>query len=409
MTIEESLGALAAAVRARVPEIYDSIRTRLQYEYGDDSSMVRNPSLTAAEAETVTASLRDVLEYIDQEGASVTRASNETLREVQLAARAGVDLHHLLKASRAAQSTLWEFFLEEAHQLIDDPGQRATVLRHASARHFAWNDKVSASIIDTYQTENTAFSRQSQNRRKLSTLRALLAGLPIESSIFSYNLSGRHLAAVVSAGGGKIVARALGSVSKITPLVITDEDETDYIWVEWPSRLPSPREAVYNMVLPKGVRASFGTVSQGRDGFVASHRRATEAGMVAQELGRGMVWYEDVMLEALAMKDSVSVSAFIADELEILGLNQDPPSTFIETLEAYFASGYNAAAAAQCLGVHSRTVAYRLKLVEGKIGAAGLLRDELPVAIRLSRMEKAMNLEPGNYEDAPGLPLPPLI
>ncbi|MFJ5979262.1 PucR family transcriptional regulator, partial [Pseudarthrobacter oxydans] len=363
------------------------------------------PSAVPAESETITASLRDVLEYIGQGRVGATRASNETLREVRLAARAGVDLHHLLRGSRAAQATLWEFILEEAHRIIIDPLQRSKVLRHASASHFAWNDRVSASIIETYQMESTAFSRQSQNRRKLSSLRALLAGLPIDSTVFSYNLSGRHLAAVVSGEGVEAVARTLGAASRIRPLVITAEDETGYIWAEWSNRLPSP-QVVLADALPKDTRIAFGTLSEGVDGFVVSHRRALEAESVAQKLGTQVTWYEDVMLEALATRDLAAVTSFISDELGGLGLHQDPPSRLVETLEAYFASGQNAALAAQRLGVHSRTIAYRLKLIEAKIGSRGVLRDELPVAIRLWRMVDAMKLELGGLEESPALPQP---
>lgn len=405
MTIEEGLDELSVAVKARIPEIYDCIRARLQYAYEDYSTATRNASLTEAESETITASLRDVLEYIGQGRVGATRASNETLREVRLAARAGVDLHHLLRGSRAAQATLWEFVLEEAHRIIADPVRRSKVLRHASASHFAWNDKVSASIIETYQMESTAFSRQSQNRRKLSTLRALLAGLPIDSTVFSYNLSGRHLAAVVPGESTEAVARTLGTASRIRPLVITAEDETGYIWAEWSNRLPSPQVVLAN-ALPKDTRISFGTLSEGVDGFIVSHRRALEADSVAQKLGTQVTWYEDVMLEALAMRDLAAVTTFISDELGGLGLHQDPPSRLVETLEAYFASGQNAASAAQRLGVHSRTIAYRLKLIEGKLGARGVLRDELPVAIRLSRMVEAMKLELTGLEESPGLPQP---
>lgn len=408
MTIEEDLVELSTSVKARIPEIYDCIRARLQYEYEDYSSTERNPTLTAAEAETVAASLRDVLEYIGEAQPGHTRATNETLREVQLAARAGVDLHHLLKASRAAQSTLWEFLLEEAHRFISDPLQRSKVLRHASASHFTWNDEVSASIIQTYQKESSAFSRQSWNQRKLSALRALIAGLPIDSTVFPYNLTGRHLGVIVSGEGVEEVARALGRLTRIPPLVITAEDRTGYIWVEWSDRLPPPHEAVSDIFFPKGARVSFGTICEGAGGFVTTHRRALEADAVAYRLARRVTWYEKVMVEALAMRDLVAVGDFISDELGDLGMKQDPPGAFIETLEAYCACGYNAASAALHLGVHSRTIAYRLKQVESRIGANGLLRDEVPVAIRLFRMIEAMHLEYDIPKDSPGLPFPPL-
>lgn len=406
MTIEHGLDELSVAVKARIPEIYDRIRARLQYEYGHDPTTPRNSSLTAAEAETIAASLRDVLEYIGRGRVEATRASNEALREVRLAARASVDLHHLLKASRAAQSTLWEFILEEAHRIFSDPVLRSKILRHASASHFAWNDQVSASIIETYQMESTAFSRESQNRRKLSTLRALLAGLPIDSTVFSYNLSGRHLAAVVSGGGTEAVAKYLGTAARIPPLVITAENGSGYIWLGWSSRLPSPTDVISDMAIQEGSRVSFGTIGEGMAGFVVSHRRALEADSVAQKLGKQVTWYDNVMLEALAMRDLSAVKSFISDELGNLGLHQDAPNRLVETLEAYFAAGQNAAAAAQRLGVHSRTISYRLKLIEGKIGPNDLLREELPVAIRLSRMVDAMHLSHDSLEDSPGLPLP---
>ncbi|MFJ5979112.1 hypothetical protein [Pseudarthrobacter oxydans] len=48
MTIEEGLDELSAAVKARIPEIYDCIRARLQYAYEDYSTATRNSSLTEA-------------------------------------------------------------------------------------------------------------------------------------------------------------------------------------------------------------------------------------------------------------------------------------------------------------------------------------------------------------------------
>ena len=160
------------------------------------------------------------------------------------------------------------------------------------------------------------------------------------------------------------------------------------------------------MAIQEGSRVSFGTIGEGMAGFVVSHRRALEADSVAQKLGKQVTWYDNVMLEALAMRDLSAVKSFISDELGDLGLHQDAPNRLVETLEAYFAAGQNAAAAAQRLGVHSRTISYRLKLIEGKIGPNDLLREELPVAIRLSRMVDAMHLSHDSLEDSPGLPLP---
>lgn len=56
-----------------------------------------------------------------------------------------------------------------------------------------------------------------------------------------------------------------------------------------------------------------------------------------------------------------------------------------ETLRAYFDAGQNAAAAAAALGVHERTVTYRLRSIEERLGRPlRTRRDELGVALRLA-------------------------
>ena len=56
-----------------------------------------------------------------------------------------------------------------------------------------------------------------------------------------------------------------------------------------------------------------------------------------------------------------------------------------DTLAAYFATGQNAASAAAALGVHDRTVLYRLRTIEERLGRSILeRREELGVALRLA-------------------------
>ncbi len=125
-------------------------------------------------------------------------------------------------------------------------------------------------------------------------------------------------------------------------------------------------------------------------------------------MGLVEVWYDDVVLEALAMHDLPATRAFVLDELEPLGDVLDPDNVLIETLRTYFEVGENAVVTAQRLGVHSRTVAYRLRSVESKMGAEGMSRDELPTALRLVKLVTSIGEDELSAVTHPSLATPAL-
>ncbi|MFE3778818.1 helix-turn-helix domain-containing protein, partial [Amycolatopsis sp. NPDC059090] len=81
----------------------------------------------------------------------------------------------------------------------------------------------------------------------------------------------------------------------------------------------------------------------------------------------------------------------------------DPANVIVETLRTYFAAGENAVVTAQRLGVHSRTVAYRLRSAESKIGAHNMHRDELATALRIVPLVQAVPPAPGDSLPSPAL------
>jgi DNA-binding PucR family transcriptional regulator len=94
--------------------------------------------------------------------------------------------------------------------------------------------------------------------------------------------------------------------------------------------------------------------------------------------------YEDVTLEALALRDESAAREFAADALR--GINgDDARSTGLrETLSAYFETGQNAASTAAALRVHEATIGRRLAEIEKRIGQrVNQRRAELETALRL--------------------------
>ncbi len=407
MSIESGLRQVTDAVRERVPELYDVIRRRLQTEPAE-YRLAGNEQLSVAESEAITASLRDVLDYIAVGSAGSVRASNEALREVRLAARAGISLPLFLQASRVAQSVTWDFVLEEAHRLLEDTEERVAVLRRASAHHYGWNEIISGAIIEAFEQESSVYALQSRERRKMSTLNALLAGLPVDTAELEYTFDGLHLAAQVWGSQPDAVARLIGVKEGRRPLLGVTAQGDSYVWLPWSARQGKPSERLAGIDWPAGARVAFGAVGAGLEGFRLSHRQAGEARIVAEALGLAEVWYDDVVLETLAMHDLPATRAFVLDELKPLGDVFDPDNVLVETLHMYFAVGENAVATAQRLGVHSRTVAYRLRSAESKIGAEAMHREELPIALRLAKLVASIGRDEPSSTTDPSLPTPAL-
>jgi len=407
--IEQGLRQLTDATRERIPEIYEEIRRRLRAEAHTEGAP-DNPQLSSAESDTILASLNDVLTHISDPNSPLTRASNEALREVRVSVQAGVGLHDLLHASRIGQSVTWSFLLDEAYRSIPDTQERAAVLRHASARQFAWNDAVSTAIVEAFQQQSAAYALQSHERRKMATLNSLLAGLPVDTAVLDYSLRGQHLAAIVSGASPESVARTIGQHMKMSlrPLVASTPNGMGFLWIPWPRRSGQPKDELGGMSVLDGAHLAFGTVNEGLEGFRVSHRQANEAHNVGKALGLPVTWYEDTSLEALALHDTAAARAFVHEELEPLGDIDDPSNVLIETLRVYFTNGENAVLTAQKLDVHPRTVAYRLRSAESKLGAERLRRGEFAVALRLGRLVSALPSEDAGPETNPGLPTPAL-
>jgi DNA-binding PucR family transcriptional regulator len=97
--------------------------------------------------------------------------------------------------------------------------------------------------------------------------------------------------------------------------------------------------------------------------------------------------YDEVALEALLGQDERRAREFAHRELVGLDGGDERSRRLRETLQAYFGSGQNAAAAAARLGVHDQTVSYRLRTIEERLGRpVTARRAELDVALRLMEL-----------------------
>lgn len=383
MTLEEDLRTLADGVRERLPALSAAISRRLREEV-PEFYLRDDPVLREAESDTITTSIRDVLDGISEQRPLPERASDTRLREVRLAAQAGVDLHALLRTSRVGQALTWDCILQVADELIPDAARRLPVLRHVSQYHFTWNDRVAASIIDAYQREHHAFYLEGRDRKRRALLRDLLAGIPVDEAALGYNLRGRHLGVIAWGAGREDAIKKAATSLGLQALTVSGAADTVVGWLGRPTTRPSADSDLSMITVPPDTFLAVGQYANDVEGMRRTYRQAWQAYRVARIHPQPLTRYSTVALEALVLRDLPAVRDFVVEQLGPLYGKDERARVLRETLRAYFANGQNAASTASVIGVHERTVAYRLRSAEKWLDRSiATARDELSIALRM--------------------------
>jgi hypothetical protein len=273
------------------------------------------------------------------------------------------------------------------------------VVMHLSA----FGDDVGGAMAASYDETAARVVRVSDHRQS-EQIDDLLAGRSALEDELSFELRSDHLA-VIAWGARR--TRAVREVAHALDCDVTVEPrrDRDWAWFHGRPELRRDHEAVIRAFRPPpDTFLALGSVGSGIDGFGVSHRQAGQAERVATINGAAVTLFGDVALEAFALGDETLARRFVEDQLGVLA--DDKPRTLAlrETLEAYFEAGNKATAAAAALNVHERTVSYRIRTTEERLGRYLIeCQDELSLALRLQRLFQST-------QDAapPALPDPPM-
>lgn len=389
MSTESDLRRVAIEMRSRIPELVERIQRRSRaevprYYAGDD------PGMAALEAPAIADSLHDILDGLAEGLESPQQVPPGALREAKTAAQAGIDLNDLIRTYRVGQAVTWDCLMEVSNSLIEDASQRLELLRRAAAYHFDWNDTVVAGVIEAYQEEYKTFYFKSRDRKRRAVIRDILRGLSVDASSLNYTFPGQHLGIVAWGEAAEGAAHQVATLLGGEQVTITGAGGTVISWVHHQQLEARLVRLDARFVPPEGGFVAIGGVSAGVDGFRLTHRQAWHAYRVGRILRSPFTRYADVALEALVLRDTQSARDFVQYTLGPLDPQEPRSQVLLETLEAYFACGQNGALTAQRLAVHERTVAYRLKSIEQKLGVhVSSRRDELSAALRLARILNA--------------------
>jgi hypothetical protein len=293
------------------------------------------------------------------------------------AAGQGVSLRALLDLYLSAAWRLWRHLPPVAQAAADPQGVvvAGEVMLHAV-------DDVVASLAEGYQLARRALVRAQESARREFVDDLLVgvsdvAGLIRRASGFGMDLFGPH--AVASVATGRPVTDTDPLVPRLERAVLGGKGDAQALVTSKQGRLvivfPAPdREAVTHVVdrlratLGGGKRRvgawqlAVGRPGVGADGVVSSYRDSLAALEIAGRLrvSREVVDAHDLLVYQVLLRDRPALVDLVEETLHPLRAARGGAQPLLDTLEAYFAAGGNAARCARALHLSVRAVTYRL-------------------------------------------------
>ncbi|GAA3300000.1 hypothetical protein GCM10017709_07930 [Glutamicibacter nicotianae] len=378
------LYAISEAIASDIPQLSDSISRRLHNDV--QAGVGLDPALAQRRSERLTAALRSMSQGLAGAAEPGNDFLVEATVEAKAAAQAGLDLHELIHTYRVLQSVMWDVLLNLTTTIIPDSSQQLLAQKSVSRLQNHWHDVVVAEVVDAYRSEQHRFFYKSEGHRLRIELRDFIAGRRTTPPEAAYNFKSKHLSVVAWGDEPETTIELAGAMLGATgQLVLESTDEAFLGWLAVQTK-PSLVGQFTEEAFPEGSHLAFGSLDEGFEGFRRSHQRAWRAYKVGRLTGAKLTSYADVALESVFATDLQTVRDVVRQQLGPL-LSDPRKDILCDTLQAYFASGCNAVAAATVLGVHERTVGYRLRSVEERLGVQVSTRHvELLVALRLRNL-----------------------
>src|SRR5215470_5990924 len=347
VNLRVALERVVAGVASREDELVESMIRRNAAEV-PDLGLARDEPVLGAVRASARANLRAGLAVLSDDAAPHGDAvlpvelPVEAVQEAREWARARVPVEALLRTYRVGHAVVWGAFIEEVERLVPDAQERQAVLRLLNRYSFAYIEAFLPLVAGEYQAECRRQSRYLDQRRFDAVL-AVLEGTTQDAAELNYYLGGWNLGSIAWGGRPEAAVAAIGRGLKRPALCVKVGDGTAWGWF--------------------GGRARLGPESWQR----VRHTRIPDD-------------------TSIALGDPDAARQFVEQALGPLGQARSA-GKLRQTLAAYLRCGFNASATASSIGISDRTVAYRLKIIEGLI-ARPLVSAwfELEAALRLERV-----------------------
>jgi hypothetical protein len=372
---------LAERLRNREAEIADAVFTEI-LTLVPDETRDGDPELVNGLQITVAKSVGQGIASFD-EAARLAGPPPEGIRQVRLAARAGMPLTTIVRCHLTGFLTVWRFVFEEAERAGVSAELRAALMSMATVGQQVFFERVVAVIAEEYGREVDR-ARRTGEHRQLRLVRQILDQQANVADGLDYDLRGTHVAVVGRGEHLDAELRAVGNRLDRRVLIVRREDSL-WGWLRGEQPLGVDQHAQLSGWMSRtGSIVALGEPGAGPAGFRRSHHQARAAYRVGLKRRAAVTRYADVSLLASVLRDDASAQAFLVTHLGPLG-DDDRGQQLRDTLRAYFRAGQNAASAAASLGVSPRTVANRIRNAEELLAA--------PINRRRAQLEVALELD----------------
>jgi hypothetical protein len=384
MPVDTALTHAASEFEAQIDELAGVITVRMQEEI-EELGELEAPELWEV-VRRVSVGGRRALATSFRDGESLPDALPEPdVEAVHAAAAAGMSLPAVLHSFRIGHVVTMEAWLDAVERMDLPEAERLPLSRRVARFVTAYDNRLANLLGEEYERERVR-AQLSPDKQRLRQIRRLIEGWSDEAEGLDYDLGFEHIGVVAWGSDARATLDDLANLLGRKLLWAPAEDELLMAWLGAPVSDGEERSRLHRFQPRGSTRITVGNAAAGLEGFRRTHREAGEAQVVATRRPRPVTLYEEVALEALALRNEVVAREFAES---VLGhLNQaDERGQLRQTLRAYFASSQNGASAAAALGVHEQTVSRRLSAIERLIGSpVNQRRAELELALRLEEV-----------------------
>jgi sugar diacid utilization regulator len=242
-------------------------------------------------------------------------------------------------------------------------------------------------------TEETRRVARGRGERRTEQVEKALSGQPVDPAVLGYDLATTHIGVIAKSENADDLLADIASRLELQLLSLSRSEDTVWAWLG--NKGGFAEHGVHDLLSREAAGGDIigvGEPADGPGGFRQTHRQAQSSYQLALRLEsatmkQSVTRYKDVALLALALQDDAVAESLVDLYIGPLSDARDRGKALKDTLRAYFATGQNAASAAAKLGVHERTVSYRLRAIEEHLGhAVNERRAELEVALKLEEL-----------------------
>lgn len=362
----------------RREEIEQILLTRVSAISGPKEEL--RPKYRAGMRVAVTAAVEYGLAAVERGEEHAPHIPGALMDQARLAARNGVSLDTVMRRYFAGHSLFDSFLVEEIER---DDAQERVPLKLLLGSQATLLDRLLERITEEYQHEANRRLGTSVERRN-ERVERLLDGELIDTSGLAYDFDAIHVAVVVTGSGAASAIRKLAS--SLGYRLLLNPRSTECVWGWFGSRraarfveLPHHLSA-----WPANLSTAMGEPAKGLHGWRRTHMQAKAALPIAQHRAENHVRYADVPILASVLHDDLLVASIHDLYLSPLYREPDGGQAALETLRAYVAAERKVSSAAAALGLNRRSVAYRLRAIESRLGhPLNSVMAEIEVALQL--------------------------